>query len=67
MYFSSVCMLVHCKSACQNKKHFIMLVLFDKLVNYSTIQYNNDQFMKNKLRILLGLFFKVQYVSHNDK
>lgn len=44
-----------------------MLVLFDKLVNYSTIQYNNDQFMKNKLRILLGLFFKVQYVSHNDK
>lgn len=44
-----------------------MLVLFDKLVNYNTIQYNNDQFKKTKLRMLLGLFFKVQYVSHKDK
>lgn len=44
-----------------------MLVLFDILVNYNTIQYNNDQFVKNKLITLLGLFFKVQYVSHNDK
>lgn len=44
-----------------------MLVLFDILVNCNTIIYNNDQFVKNKLIILLGLFFKVQYVSHNDK
>lgn len=44
-----------------------MLVLFDILVDYITIIYNNDQFVKSKLIIFLGLFFKVQYVSHNDK